>query len=196
MAEQQEVHSLAELLDVLGRAGEGKAEASVGDIHEAIGIRSFGPLLLAAGLIGLTPIGDIPVVPTFLAVIVILIAGQLLIGLRGFWLPGFIRRRSVRRDRLHKAIRFVRPVARGVDRVIRPRLSWLTEGPFTYAIAAACVLIALAIPPLELVPFAATAPAVAVTLFGLGLIARDGTVIVLAFGFSAASFYLAARALL
>jgi hypothetical protein len=84
MAEQQEVHSLAELLEVLGRAGEGKDEASVADIHEAISIRSFGPLLLAAGLIGLTPIGGIPAVPSILAVIIILIAGQLLIGLRRF----------------------------------------------------------------------------------------------------------------
>lgn len=61
MADQQEVHSLTESLDVLDRAGEGKDEASVADIHEAIGV------LLAAGLIGLTPIGDIPVVPTILA---------------------------------------------------------------------------------------------------------------------------------
>jgi hypothetical protein len=108
-------HSLTELLEVLDRAGEGKDQASVADIHEAAGVRSFGPLLLAAGLIGLTPIGDIPVVPTILAIIIVLIAGELLIGLRGFWLAGFIRRRSVRRDRLQKATRFVRPVARGVD---------------------------------------------------------------------------------
>jgi hypothetical protein len=195
MAEQQEVHNLAELLEALARAGDGKDEASVEDIHEAIGIRSFGPLLLAAGLIGLTPIGGIPAVPTAIAVIVILIASQLLIGLRGFWLPKFIRRRSVSRNRLHTAIRFVGPVARGVDRLIRPRLSWLTERPFTHAIAAICILIALLMPPLELVPFAGTAPALAVTLFGLGLIARDGAVIALAFGFSAASFYLAARSL-
>jgi len=151
--------------------------------------------LLAAGLIGLTPIGDIPVVPTVLAFIVVLISGQLLIGLRDFWLPGFIRRRSVKRETLGKAIRFVHPVARGVDWVIRPRMSWLTEGSFTYAIAAACLLIALVIPPLELLPFAATAPAIAITLFGLGLIGRDGAVIVLAFGFSAASFYVAARSI-
>ena len=132
MAEQQ-VHSLADLLDVLEGAGEGKGVASVTDIHESLGVRSFGPLLLAAGLIGLTPIGDIPVVPTVLAIIVVLISGQLLIGLRGFWLPGFIRRRSVKRETLGKAIRFVRPVARGVDRVLRPRMSWLTEGLFTYS---------------------------------------------------------------
>jgi len=132
MAEQQ-VHSLADLLDVLEGAGEGKGVASVTDIHESLGVRSFGPLLLAAGLIGLTPIGDIPVMPTVLAIILVLISGQLLIGLRGFWLPGFIRRRSVKRETLGKAIRFVRPVARGVDRVLRPRMSWLTEGLFTYS---------------------------------------------------------------
>lgn len=74
-----------DLLDALEGAGEGKGVATVADINESLGVRSFGPLLLAAGLIGLTPIGDIP---TVLAVIVVLISGQLLIGLRGFWLPG------------------------------------------------------------------------------------------------------------
>lgn len=195
MAQVQEVHNLSELLQVLGRAGEGKSEASVADIHEAIGIRSFGPLLLAAGLIGLTPIGGIPAVPTAIAVIVILIAGQLLIGLRGFWIPEFLRRRSVSRDRLRKAIDFVRPAVRGVDKLLRPRLTRLSERPFTYVIAATCIVIALLLPPLEFVPFAGTAPALAITLFGLGLIARDRALIVLAFGFSAGSFYLAARSL-
>ena len=71
------------------------------------------------------------------------------------------------RHKLHEAIRFVRPVAGAVDRVIRPRLSWLTEGPFTYAIAAICILIALSISPLELMPFAAAAPALAVTCSAL-----------------------------
>lgn len=49
---------------------------------------------------------------------------------------------------------------------------------------------------LEFVPFAATAPALAITLFGLSLIARDGALIVLAFSFSAGSFSLAAGSLL
>ena len=86
MAEEREVHDLAELLQV-GRAGEGKDAASVADIQEVIGIRSFGSLLLAAGLIVLTPVGGIPAVPTAMAVVVVLVAGQLLVGLRSFWLP-------------------------------------------------------------------------------------------------------------
>jgi hypothetical protein len=195
MAEDDEVHRLEELLEAINRAGGDQDEVSVANVHETVGVRSFGPLLLAAGVIGLTPIAGIPGLPTALAIIVILIAGQLLIGLKSFWLPEFVRRRSVSKDRLHKAIRFVRPVARGVDKLLRPRLSWLTEKPFTYAIAAFCILEAIMMPPLELVPFAGAIPAGAVTLFGLGLIARDGVLVVLAFGLSAASFYVAATSL-
>ena len=41
--------------------------------------------------------------------------------------------------------------------------------------AAMCTtLIAFAIPPLELLPFAVAAPAAAILMFGLGITARDG----------------------
>lgn len=195
MAEDNEVHRLDELLEAIDQAGGEADEVSVGDVHERVGVRSFGPLLLAAGVIGLTPIAGIPGLPTALAVIVVLIAGQLLIGLKTFWLPELLRRRRVSRERLHKAIGFVRPVARAIDRLLRPRLPWLTEKPSTYVIAATCILVAIMMPPLELVPFAGGIPAGAVTLFGLGLIARDGVLVALAFILSAASLYVAATSL-
>ncbi len=51
------------------------------EIVEAVGERSFGSILLLAGIITLTPlIGDIPGVPSIMGLIVFLIAIQLLIG--------------------------------------------------------------------------------------------------------------------
>jgi hypothetical protein len=196
MADESQVHTLEELLEALGQAGEDHDEVTVADIHETVGIRSFGPLLLATGLIGLTPLGGIPVLPTVLAAIVIVIAGQLLLGWQRFWLPGFIRRRSVNKERFRKALRFVSPLARGIDKLLRPRLAWLTTRPFTRLIAVTCILIALLMPPLELVPFAGAIPAGAITLFGLGLIARDGALVVLAFALGAVSLYFVITTLL
>lgn len=194
MAEESQAHNLEQLLEAIAEAGHGREDVSVAEIHEMIGVRSFGPLLLAVGLIGLTPIGGIPGLPTVVAIIIVLISGQLLVG-RTFWLPGFIRRRSVQRDRLHKAIGVVRPVARAIDKLLRPRLVRLTAPPVTQVIAAICILIALSMPPLELVPFAGAAPMGAVALFGLGLTARDGFVVVLALALSAASVYIVATSL-
>ena len=54
-------------------------------------------------------------------------------------------------------------------------------------VAAACVLVALTVPPLELLPFAAFVPALAIFAFGVGLVARDGVVVLIALLLSAAA---------
>ncbi len=71
----------------------------------------FGPLLFFPALIELMPIGSIPGVPTFLAVIIVLVAGQVLMGRKQFWIPGFIERRKVRAKRLEKAFSWLRKPA-------------------------------------------------------------------------------------
>jgi hypothetical protein len=91
-----------------------------------------------------------------------------------------VLRRSVSRKRFEKALRWVRRPARAIDRLLRPRLTFLTDTIGAYAIAVLCVLIASAMPPMELVPFAATIAGAALTAFGLALIARDGVVALLA----------------
>ena len=59
--------SLTELLERLRANTEGQVQVSVGDVLAAVGERSFGPMVLIAGVITLAPlIGDIPGVPTLL----------------------------------------------------------------------------------------------------------------------------------
>ena len=93
------------LTDVLDRVQEcannsSDCRVSVQNVHTAIGEKGFGPLLFVPALIELTPIGSIPDVPTFLAVIIVLVAGQVLVERKQFWIPGFIARREVRSERL------------------------------------------------------------------------------------------------
>jgi hypothetical protein len=175
------VRDLTGLLDELDEAAETAGEkVSLKELRDAIGARSFGPLLTVAGLLALTPVGVIPGAPTALAVMVALIATQLLIGAHSFWLPKSLLKLSVRADRLAKAVEKSRKPARMVDRVLRPRLDWLTGPVGVRVVAAVCILVAISIPPLELVPFAVFAPAAAIAAFGLGLLARDGAVLCVA----------------
>lgn len=193
MAGGGQAQDLTGLLDELDEAAKtGGAKCSLEEIREAIGERSFGPLLTVAGLLALTPVGVIPGAPTALAVVVILIAGQLLFGARSFWLPKPLLRASVKAERLQKAVRVSRGPARWIDKVLRPRLTQLAGRTGSRIVALACVLVAIAIPPLELVPFAVFAPAVAITAFGLGLLARDGVVLIVAFLASATALGLIA----
>lgn len=148
MANSAPLHTLGELLDRLEAAGNGtsghsaagdgarecadkdKDAVTLGALIDEIGTRSFGPLLLLAGLVTVMPIvGDIPGVPTVMALLVLLVAGQLLLGREHFWLPRWVLDRRVRRDRLVRALGWLRRPARWVDRLLRPRLAWLVRGP-------------------------------------------------------------------
>lgn len=198
-----DIDSLERLLDRLVEAGADDDEANGGEsvsldaMLDAVGRRAFGPVLLLPGLIIVAPvIGDIPTVPTLMAVVIILAAAQLLGRRRTFWFPAWLTRRSVKRKHVQKAARGLRKPARWVDRLLRRRLVALTGTTGSMCIAATCVVLALAIPPMELIPFSATVAGTAVAGFGVALIAEDGLVALLAFLVTVSALALGLSALL
>lgn len=191
MGKDRKLTNLEQLLDRIEKAADDD-RVSLDAILDVVGRSSFGPLLLVAGLVALAPIiGDIPGVPTIVAVFVLLTAGQLLFRREHIWLPRWLLKRSVARSKLCKALGWLRRPARFVDRLLRPRLTIFTQGAGIYAVAIGCIVIAAAMPAMELVPFSANGAGAALTAFGLSLIARDGLLALLAFLFTAATFGLA-----
>jgi hypothetical protein len=173
-------------LDRLSEVAETDQDIELGDILEAVGQRSFGVVLVLAGAVILAPlIGDIPGVPSLMALLVLLTAGQLLLRRRHLWLPKWLLQRSVASRKVKKAMDWMHKPARFVDRLLRPRLTAVVEGSGLYAIAAVCSAIALATPAMELVPFSANGAGGALAAFGLALTARDGLLAILAYLFSA-----------
>lgn len=147
----------------------------LGVVLEHIGRRSFGPVILLAGIVTMAPlIGDIPGVPTLMASLVILTAGQLLVGKRRFWLPGLLLERAVPRARLHRILDWIARPAAVLERWFNPRLEAVSAGRGIYLIAMACILVALVMPFLEFIPFSANLAATAWIAFGLAMIFRDG----------------------
>jgi hypothetical protein len=128
--------------------------------------------------------------PTLVATTVILIAVQMVLHRQHFWLPQWLLKRTADRQKFTKAIHTIRPVARFIDRFLHPRLCGLTGRAGKYVIAAFCVVIALTMPPLEPLPFLATTAGAALTAFALALVARDGVLALLAFGFTGGVLYL------
>ncbi|HCW48932.1 MAG TPA: exopolysaccharide biosynthesis protein [Brevundimonas sp.] len=173
-------HDLEDLLGQIQALADRDDRVRLRDLHDLIGVRAFGPLLLMMALVALTPIGAVPALPTALAIAVTLIAGQVVLGRNRLWLPDFVERRHVSSKKLKASVRALSRPARWLDAVVRPRLERLTEPPFDHGVALVCVAIALMIPPLEFVPFGVAAPALALALMGLALTARDGLVVILA----------------
>jgi hypothetical protein len=182
VADEPDIGSLEQLLDLIGDVAEGKNDVSLDEILDVVGRRSFGPLLLVAGLITLAPIvGDIPGVPTLMAILVLLVAGEVLFRHEHFWLPGWLLNRSVAKDKLVRVLSWMRRPARFIDRLLRPRLTFFTGQAGITMIALVCVLIAFAMPLMEVIPFSANAAGLVLTAFGLALIAQDGMLALLAF---------------
>lgn len=180
MERDESVSSLGRLIERLREAPDGGGRVSVRMMIEEVGRKSFGPLILLAGLIAVSPLSGIPGVPTTMATIVLLTSVQVLCGRRHFWLPGWVLNRSVSRGPYEKMLEKFQPVAHAVDRVFRPRLTALTKGAGVHACAAICALVALTMPPLELVPFAATIAGAALLAFGLSIVTHDGVLSIVA----------------
>ncbi|MCL7929162.1 exopolysaccharide biosynthesis protein [Halomonas llamarensis] len=175
--------SLTHLLESLEKIERSKSQVSVEDVLTAAGRRSFGPMLLVAGLITLAPlIGDIPGMPTLMAAIVLLTAGQLLAGRDRFWLPQWLLRRHMARKTFGKGLQRMKKPAHWIDRWLRVRLPWLTGYWGSRLTALTALIIALAMPPMEFIPFSANGAGLALSLLGLGLVARDGVVLLLGVG--------------
>jgi len=185
-----DAHPLERLLDSLVEVGKEQAHVSVSDIERDVGQRSFGPFMFVPAIFEISPLGGIPGVPTLIGLIVVITAAQMLFGRRHFWLPDFISRRSIKGDRIEPAVNKIRPLVRVVDKGLRPRLQRITRRPWNRAVAGLCILCAVIVPPLELIPFASTGPFAAIALIGLGLMAHDGIFVWLGITVAAISFFL------
>jgi hypothetical protein len=172
---KQESMNLEHLLDKIDKAVQENEQVSWQTVLETLGHTSFGPLLFIAGLITLAPVvGDIPGVPTIIGIVVLLVAVQLLIGRTHLWLPARLLEKSVASKKMAKVLAWTRSPAKLVDHMLRPRLSIFIKDAALYIIASLCIITALMMPAMEIVPFSANAAGLVFTTFGLSLITRDG----------------------
>ena len=170
--------TLQELQDADESSGGEKT--SIGDVLEAFGSRAYGPLLLLPALLALIPvIGGIPGASIFLATVIILVAGQMVFRTQGLWLPDRLKQISISDQKIDKAVDKAEGPAGAIDKLIGRRLDFMTGDVPKRVAAVVCVLLAVAMYPLALVPFGVTAPAAAILLLALAITAHDGVLMTL-----------------
>lgn len=193
MKSKQRITNFEQLLDLIEGEAADKDQVDLRMILDVVGNRSYGPILLIAGLVILAPLlGDMPGVPTAMALLVLLTSGQLLLRKDHYWLPKWMLNRSVNREKLAKALKWLQRPARWLDAVFRPRLFFLTEKAGRYCIILLCSLVALATPAMEFIPFSANGAGITFLTLGLALIVRDGLVVLLSLTVTGATFTLIA----
>lgn len=171
--------SLCGLLDRLSEETEGD-KVSVRDLLAIVGPRSYGPIIVILGFAAVSPLTLIPGATWVIAMITLLFTGQIVLGFNRPWIPGNLLSFEFKRDHLIAGAKGIRGWAEVFDRILSPRLPFLTRKPFIRLIALMCVAAALVTFPLGFVPFGPLLPGLTILIFGIGLMARDGFVIILA----------------
>lgn len=139
---------------------------SVGWLIEQLGPRSFGLILFIMAVIAFVPGASI-----FVGILIAWPAVQMILGHDVAVLPRVIARRQIAVARLARAIAFVAPKLRWVERFVRPR--WPTPFQTTKRLTGLIMLL-LGLTIISPVPFSQYLPAVAVMLLALAYLEEDG----------------------
>jgi len=185
--------ALAKVVDGLqsGISGRDDDRVCVAEIVQSLNDRGFGVLCAVIGALAALPIiGGLPGVSVGAALLVLLVAGQHVVGRDSLWIPSVLGRRSFKREMLEKGLGAVWPYARWVDKLVEPRLKWLIGGDRERRlIAAAICVLALTMLPLALIPWGVFAPALAITAFGIAFTGRDGVLALIGYVLAALTIY-------
>lgn len=144
---------------------------SLGHLIEGFGNRAFGALLFIFAVPVALPIA-IPGISAVLGAPLLFLSWQLMRGHEQPWLPQVMRRRSFLRVDFARMLLRVLPSIRRVERLVGPRLIWLTNrrGEQVIGLFAFVLAVVLFLP----IPFGNTVPALAIAIMALAVLERDG----------------------
>src|SRR5690625_7777241 len=86
----------------------------------------------------------------------------MVLGRRTPWLPKKLCNKGFKHASFNKARDKIRPVTRKVDVLIKPRLTVFVTPAAARVVGVICILMALTMPPLEIIPMAGYIPAVTI----------------------------------
>ncbi len=172
MPDQSSHESLSETFRrVLIQEGDNPGAVNVGMIMDAASEKGFGLLLLILSLPSALPIPATGY-STFFGIILLLLGLQMMIGRHSPWLPQFIRRKTVSPKMAERVVGMSKATLGRLEKLIRPRLRWLT-GRAGHAFTAFLVIfmaLLMCIP----IPSTNTFPAAVIFLIAISLTEQDG----------------------
>ncbi len=159
------------LLALASQPGE---RLTVREIMAVLQDRAFALLIVLLGLPNCLPMP--PPIPLVCGLLLALVAVQIVFGREVPWLPRQLMNRSMARTDVERAVGRAVPVFRRLERISRPRMTFL-DTPIAMRLMGAVILI-LSVGLLFAPPFVGQIPlGLAVCLVGLGLVERDGFVV-------------------
>lgn len=181
MTNERSPKRLSDLLDHFVEATEGQKHVTIGDLLDSLNSRSHGPMLLFPAIIAISPIGMIPGMSVVTGSLIILIASQMMLFSGRPWIPKRLAEFEFTREKLENGSNKTKRWVKWFEQIVYRRLEFLTTGAAIYPIAVICIFLGSTFYPLALVPFGVFVPGLAITMFALGLTARDGVLVGIGF---------------
>lgn len=163
--------------DLLLAAVRGESESvTIAEILDALDARAFGLATLIFAIPSVIPMP--PGVPTVVGIALFIVSAQMVVGRQELWLPKFLSKRGFSRKALVSGFEKIKPQLEFVEKFARPRLLPLTGKVATVLIGLVITFMAIIL-ILPLPPGGNFPPALACAVLGMGLVERDGVIVLL-----------------
>jgi len=150
---------------------------SLDAIFQNLGDRSFALLLVILGLPNCIPMP--PPIPLICAFLLLAVALQMTFGRRTPWAPRYVLGKSVAKSDVRRATARVLPYLVKLEKWTQPRMDWLNGSLMGVVVGLLLILLSLGL--LTAAPFIGQIPwGFAICLLGLGLVERDGVLVLAA----------------
>lgn len=173
-AAQPESMAISDRLDHLAEQTQGQT-ATLGWVLDQLHERAFGLFLLVLALPCCIPF--LYGIPQVVSLPLMFVSVQILLGRRVPWLPAKLAARTVSSGDLHSLAQRAGPWLRRIEAVSRPRLSALSRAPLDRLVGVALVVFSASI--MVPLPGTNTVPGIAVVVVAMGLLQRDGILVIL-----------------
>ena len=163
--------ALSEMLDAYASTVHSKERVTFEELIGLLGNRSMAAMLLVLALPMVVPV-PAPGISVAFGFPMAIIATQLALGQQQAWLPRAVARRGMPQSSFVNMLTRVLPFLRRIEKLVRPRFSWLVGRWSAAPIGLVCLALALiiALP----IPLGHFVPGTAIVLLSLGLLERDG----------------------
>lgn len=152
-------------------------KVSFGELLHSLHERGFAFLMMIFVLPNCVPVPIPPGMSTIFSIPILFLAVQMAWGRDAPWLPSWLANKTIKRTTLAKIIEVILPRLRKVERILKRRHFYAEPATLEKVVGVICIIYGLSIA----VPFPMTnfLPGVGIFLMSLGLLSRDGLVMLL-----------------
>ena len=171
--ETQQDAAISDRLAALAEAAPGET-VTLGWVLDQLHERAFGLFLLILALPCCIPF--LYGIPQIVSLPLVFVAGQIVMGRDVPWLPQKLRQRTITTSGLAGLATRARPWLKRIEALSKPRLTFFTRRPMSQVVGLALLLFSASI--MVPLPGTNTVPGFAVVLVSMGLLQRDGALVI------------------